>query len=129
MQNDPRRCKIEVRKFLSISYDVLELWRKNPNGEDSVPPPPPGSDRVKTKMVRGNNAPSMNKELSKEVMVRSKFRNKFNRHKAKTNWKDYTKQRNKCTHLRREAVRLHFSKLCKNGVISDESFGLLLNHS
>ena len=53
-------------------------------------------------------------------MVRSKLRNKFNRHNTKTNWKNYTKQRNKYTYLRREAVRLHFLKLCKSGVISDK---------
>ena len=58
---------------------------------------------IKTKMIRGNNAPFMNKELSKEIMVRSKLRNKFNRHKTETNWKNYTKQRNKCTHLHRGA--------------------------
>ena len=52
---------------------------------------------VKTKVIRGNNAPFMNKELSKEIMVRSELRNKFNRHKSKTNWKNYAKQRNKCT--------------------------------
>ena len=72
---------------------------------------------VKTKMIRGNNAPFMNQELIKEIMVRSKLRNKFNRHRTKTNWKNYTKQRsNKCTYVRHEAVRLHFSKLCKNGI-------------
>ena len=77
---------------------------------------------VKTKMIRGSIAPFMNKELSKEIMVRSKLKYKFNRHKTETNWKNYTKQRNKCRHLRREAVRLHFSNLCKNGVISDKKF-------
>ena len=40
---------------------------------------------VKTKIVRANNAPFMNKEFSKEIMVRSKLRNKFNRLKTKTN--------------------------------------------
>ena len=73
-------------------------------------------------MIRGNIVPFMNKELSKEIMARSKLTNKLNRHKTKTNWKNYTKQRNKCTHLHREAVRLHFSKLCENGVISDKKF-------
>ena len=77
---------------------------------------------VKTKMIRGNNAPLMNKELSKEIIVKSKLRNKLYRHKTKTNWKNYTKQHNKCRYLRREAVILHFSKLCKNGVISDKKF-------
>ena len=73
-------------------------------------------------MMWGNNAPFMNKELSKEIMARSKLRNKFNTHKTKTNWKNYTKQCIKCTHICREAVRLHFSKLYKNGVISDKKF-------
>ena len=73
----------------------------------------------KSKMIGGNNAPFTNKELSKEIMVGSKLRNKFNRHKTKTNWVNYTKRRNKCIYLRREAVRLHFSKLCEHGIISD----------
>ena len=63
----------------------------------------------------------MNKELSKEIMVRSKLRNKFNRHKTETNWKNYTKQCNKCTYLRHEAVKLHFSKL-HNEIISGKKF-------
>ena len=77
---------------------------------------------IKTKMIRGNNAPFMNKELTKEIMAKSKLRNKFNRHKTKTNWKNYTEQRNKCTHLRHKAVRPHFSKLGKNRVISAKKF-------
>ena len=78
--------------------------------------------KVETKMIQGNSVPFMNKELNKEIMVTSKLRNKFNRHKTKTNRKNYTKQCNKCTYLHREAVRLHFPKLCKNGVISDKKF-------
>ena len=39
MQNDRQRCKIKVGSFFSISYGVLELWRKTLGGVDSAPPP------------------------------------------------------------------------------------------
>ena len=42
MQNVRQRCKIKVRRFLLISYGVLELWRKTLRGIH-----PPGPDRVK----------------------------------------------------------------------------------
>ena len=38
---------------------------------------------LKTKMIRGNQAPFMTKELSKQIMIRSRLRNKFNKHKTR----------------------------------------------
>ena len=38
-ENNPERYRIKVKRFFSISYGVLELWRKNPKGADSVPLP------------------------------------------------------------------------------------------
>ena len=38
--------KLKSESFFSISYGVLELWRKNPKGMDS-----PGPDRVKGSVV------------------------------------------------------------------------------
>ena len=40
IQDKRQRCKIKVRKFLLISYGVLELWRKNPKGERGFCSPP-----------------------------------------------------------------------------------------
>ena len=66
---------------------------------------------LKKKVLRGNQAPFMTKELSKEIMVRSRLRNKFNKHKTTENWKAYKAQRNKCVAVRRKSIKEHFSSL------------------
>ena len=45
---------------------------------------------LKSKTLRENQAPFMSKDLSKAIMTRSRLKNKFNRQKAKGNWKAYT---------------------------------------
>ena len=45
-------------------------------------------------------------------MIRSRLRNKFNKHKTTQNWIAYKSQRNKCTSIRRKNIRDHFSNLC-----------------
>ena len=47
------------------------------------------------KMVRGNNAPFMNKTLSKAFMYRSKLKNYFNKQPTKENERLYKTQRKK----------------------------------
>ena len=66
---------------------------------------------LKKKVLRDNQAPFMTKELSKEIMVRSRLRNKFNKHKTTENWKAYKAQRNKCVAVRRKSIKEHFSSL------------------
>ena len=44
---------------------------------------------LKTKIVRGNNAPSVNKTLRKEICKRSAVRNKFLKHSSDSNWQKY----------------------------------------
>ena len=51
---------------------------------------------LKKRYVRANQAPFMNKKLSKEIMTRSRLRNKFLKTKTDTNRKAYNKQRNYC---------------------------------
>ena len=50
----------------------------------------------KEKLIRGNNAPFMNKILSKAFMKRSKLKNKYNKFPAEENKSLYKKQRNLC---------------------------------
>ena len=45
---------------------------------------------------RYNNNLFMTKSFRKEIMIRSKLRNKFNKSRARVNWRNYKKQRNKC---------------------------------
>ena len=77
---------------------------------------------LKSKFIRGNQAPFMTKELSKGIMTRSKLKNKFNRHKTKANWTAYKIQRNKCVQLRKTAVKNHFLKITENGKVNNKSF-------
>ena len=69
---------------------------------------------IKHKIVRGNNAEFMNRELQKAIMKRSRLKNKFNRCKSNANWEEFRKQRNLCTRIKRKAKISHFENLCKN---------------
>ena len=64
----------------------------------------------------------MTKDLSKEIMVRSRLRNKFNKHKTTENWKAYKAQRNKYVTVWRKSIKEHFSSLCTNNDVSNRKF-------
>ena len=57
-------------KFLGVCKEALKVYAS-----------------LKTKYIRGNNSPFMNRILSKKLMKRSRLRNKFLRSKSK----DYKK--------------------------------------
>ena len=58
---------------------------------------------LKKKYIRGNNSPFMNRILSKEIMKRSRLRNKFLKSKSEADKKNYVKQRNYlCLYLREQ---------------------------
>ena len=77
---------------------------------------------LKYRVLRGNHAPFMTKDLSKQIMIRSRLRNKFNKHKTTQNWNAYKAQRNKCISIRRKSIRDHFPSLCDNGSIPTKRF-------
>ena len=52
---------------------------------------------LKEKLIRANNAPFMNKNLSKAFMTRSRLRNKFLKNPTLVNEKNYKRYRNYCT--------------------------------
>ena len=62
-------------------------------------------------VVRGNNAPFMNKTLAKAFMHRSKLRNNFYRNPTGDNKKLYNRQRNYCTNLLRKEKRKYYNDL------------------
>ena len=57
---------------------------------------------IKKKYARANQMPFTTKNLSKEIMTRSKLRNKYLKHKTEENRLFYTQQRNKCASLLRK---------------------------
>ena len=66
---------------------------------------------MKTKTVRGNNAPFMSKRLSKEIMHRSKLKNIFNKNPTEKNKQMYKKQRNYCVSLLKKEKKNYYKKL------------------
>ena len=56
---------------------------------------------MRKKYVRANNAPFMNRNLSKAIMTRSRLRNKFLKNPNESNKSDYNRQRNYCVNLLR----------------------------
>ena len=66
---------------------------------------------IKYKYLRANDGPFMTKELRKEVMLRSKLKNIYNKDKSAASNRAYKKQRNICTKLFRKAKKDFYGKL------------------
>ena len=77
---------------------------------------------LKTKVLRGNNTPFINKHLRKEIYRRSALRKKFNRKPNKLNWEMYKKQPNKCVKLRKRSIKTYIENITKSGVMSNKAF-------
>ena len=57
---------------------------------------------LKSKQVRGNHAPFMNKELSKVIMNKSRLRNKYLKWPSRENFLAYKKVKSKCNALKKK---------------------------
>jgi exonuclease III len=66
---------------------------------------------LKKKIVRGNNAPFMNKTLSKAFSLRAKLKNKKQKYPTQQNEEAYRKQRNFCVSLTRKEKKAHYNKI------------------
>ena len=76
----------------------------------------------KRRYVRANQAPFMNKKLSKEIMTRSRLRNKFLKTKTDANRKAYNKQRNSCVSLFRREKKSFFNNLDIKKIVDNKRF-------
>ena len=77
---------------------------------------------IKTKIVRGNNAPFVNKTLRKEIYKRSGLRNKFLKNSSDSNWQKHRKQRNKCVKIRKKYIKDHFKSITRHGIMTNRKF-------
>ena len=66
---------------------------------------------MKRKIVRGNNATFMNKNLSKAFMHRSKLKNKYNKNPTVPNKLLYKKQGNICVNLLKKEKKKYYNNL------------------
>ena len=76
----------------------------------------------KKKYVRGNNKRFMNKALSKGIMQRTKFRNKFLKDTSAENKLSYDKQRNWCASLLRKEKKKYFANLNEKDITDNQKF-------
>lgn len=65
----------------------------------------------KKKVVRGNNAPFMNRTLSKAFMTRARLRNKYFKFPTPENKLSYTKHKNFCTNLLKREKKKYYTEL------------------
>ena len=77
---------------------------------------------LKKRYVRANQPPFMNKKLSKEIMKRSRLRNKFLKIKSDIDRKAYNKQRNYVVSLLRNEKKNLYINLDTKVVIDNRTF-------
>ena len=77
---------------------------------------------LKTKTIRGNQAPFLNKRLSKAIMNKSRIRNKYLQWSSRENFLAYKKIKNKCNNLLKKSKKKYFQENANEGSVSNKSF-------
>ena len=77
---------------------------------------------LKEKKIRGNNAPFMNKALSKAFMKRSRLKNNYNKNQTEENKSLYKSQRNFCVKLVRKEKKKYYNNLDLNIFKDNKTF-------
>ena len=77
---------------------------------------------IKSKKVRANNAPFMNKALSKAIMTRSRLKNNYQKDPSNMNKSRYNQQRNYCVNLTRRVKKNYYSNMDINNVNDNKKF-------
>ena len=115
-------------KFLNdLNKTIISFDNENPNQKCNVL-----SNRflevvnvhapLKTKIVRGNDAPFVDKQLRKAIYARTRLKNKIHRNPSKENKMAYKKQRNFCVSWRRKCMKNYLKKLTAKGLTTNKSF-------
>ena len=76
----------------------------------------------KKRHARGNQVPFFTKELSKEIMTRSRLRNKYLKNRNEENRAIYVKQRNYCVSLLRKSKKTYYENLDERNLIDNKLF-------
>ena len=76
----------------------------------------------KKKIVRGNQIPFMTKDLSKEIMKKSRLRSRFLKDKSLENRMLYTQQRNYCASLLGKTKIRYYANLNEKKILDNKQF-------
>ena len=77
---------------------------------------------IKKRYVRANQAPFINKKINKEIMKRSRLRNKFLNTKSDIDRKAYNKQHNLCVSLIRSEKKNFFTNINTSDITDNKTF-------
>ena len=77
---------------------------------------------IKQRYVRANQAPFINKTINKEIMKRSRLRNKFLNTKSDIDKKAYKKQRNLCVSLIRREKKNFLNNISTRDIADNKTF-------
>ena len=75
-----------------------------------------------TKTIRGNQAPFMNKNLSKVIMTKSRIRNKYLKRSSRENFLAFKSIKNKCNNLLKKSKKKYFLENANEGSVSSKLF-------
>ena len=70
---------------------------------------------LKKKTIRAQAPPYLHRTLRKAIMDKKRLRNRYARSRSTADWKNYKKQRNLTTTLRRKAIRTYLQERCDGG--------------
>ena len=77
---------------------------------------------IKKKILRGNDAKFMTKELRQAIMKRTKLRKHFLKTRLVSDNEAFKKQRNKCTSILRKAKKSYFDQLDPKNITDNKTF-------
>ena len=101
-----------LKRFCKLSVNVLNKH---------APP--------KKKYARGNQMPFFTKELSKEIMARSRLHNKYLKNRSEENKAIYAQQRNYCASLLRKSKKKYYENLDERNLMDNKLFWKIIKPS
>ena len=111
--NNELSKKLEQVNPADLCYDMFENIFMNILNKNA---------KVKKKYLRANNAPFMNKTLSRAIMNRSRLKNRFLKNPNNENELNYKKQRNYCVNVLNKAKKKHFNSLNNRNISNNKEF-------
>ena len=73
-------------------------------------------------MIRFNSNVFITKQLRKEIMKRSKIRNRLNTNRNNENWCNFKFRRNYCVNLLRKTKKRYYENLSVKNVMDNQTF-------
>ena len=94
------KTSLEISEEAEMTYDSFKETFMNSLNKQAP---------MKEKFIRGNQAPLMNKTLSKAFIQRAKLKNRYNKIPTELNHLHFKKQRNYCVNLLKRVKKEYYT--------------------